>query len=79
MIKGNRNIYEEEGIDFWHSPLLVNAKVVYEDNGIASSLKKKELSGIISKSAPAQIREYVLSDVSRIGQTVESFSYKWLD
>lgn len=81
--KGNRNIDDIKKVStFGYSPLLVNAiKLSMEDNGIASSLKKKELSGIISKSAPAQIREYVLSDVSRIGQTVEFrfLTNGWID
>ncbi|GIR85804.1 MAG: hypothetical protein CM15mP85_24280 [Rhodobacterales bacterium] len=29
------------------------------------------MGGIISKSAPSQIRDFVLEDVNRIGQTVE--------
>lgn len=81
--KGNRNINDIKKVStFGYSPLLVNAiKLSMEDNGIVSSLKKKELSGIISKSAPAQIREYVLSDVSRIGQTVEFrfLTNGWID
>ena len=81
--KGNRNIDDIKKVStFGYSPLLVNAiKLSMEDNGIDSSLKKKELSGIISKSAPAQIREYVLSDVSRIGQTVEFrfLTNGWID
>lgn len=81
--KGNRNIDDIKKVStFGYSPLLVNAiKLSMEDNGIISSLKKKELSGIISKSAPAQIREYVLSDVSRIGQTVEFrfLTNGWID
>ena len=81
--KGNRNIDDIKKVStFGYSPLLVNAiKLSMEDNGIVSSLKKKELSGIISKSAPAQIREYVLSDVSRIGQTVEFrfLTNGWID
>ena len=81
--KGNRNIDDIKKVStFGYTPLLVNAiKLSMEDNGIVSSLKKKELSGIISKSAPAQIREYVLSDVSRIGQTVEFrfLTNGWID
>ena len=81
--KGNRNIDDIKKVStFGYSPLLVKAiKLSMEDNGIDSSLKKKELSGIISKSAPAQIREYVLSDVSRIGQTVEFrfLTNGWID
>ena len=46
-------------------------KRVLEKHEISTSLKKKALGGIISKSAPAQIRDFVLEDVNRIGQTVE--------
>jgi len=42
-----------------------------EKHEISTSLKKKALGGIISKSAPSQIRDFVLEDVNRIGQTVE--------
>jgi phosphate transport system permease protein len=42
-----------------------------EKHEISTTLKKKALGGIISKSAPAQIRDFVLEDVNRIGQTVE--------
>ena len=46
-------------------------KKVLEKHEISTSLKKKALGGIISKSAPSQIRDFVLEDVNRIGQTVE--------
>ena len=46
-------------------------KKVLEQHEISTSLKKKALGGIISKSAPSQIRDFVLEDVNRIGQTVE--------
>ena len=46
-------------------------KRVLEKHEISTTLKKKALGGIISKSAPAQIRDFVLEDVNRIGQTVE--------
>ena len=52
--KGNRNIDDIKKVStFGYSPLLVNAiKLSMEDNGIVSSLKKKELSGIISTKLP---------------------------
>ncbi|MCH1413221.1 MAG: phosphate ABC transporter permease PstA [Rhodobacteraceae bacterium] len=71
--KGNRNVDDIKKVStFGYSPILVNAmKQVLEKHEISTSLKKKALGGIISKSAPAQIRDFVLEDVNRIGQTVE--------
>ena len=70
---GNRNIDDIKKVStFGYSPILVNAlKKVLEKHEISTSLKKKALGGIISKSAPSQIRDFVLEDVNRIGQTVE--------
>ena len=71
--KGNRNIDDIKKVStFGYSPILLNAmKKVLEKHEISTSLKKKALGGIISKSAPSQIRDFVLEDVNRIGQTVE--------
>ena len=71
--KGNRNVDDIKKVStFGYSPILVNAmKKVLEKHDISTSLKKKALGGIISKSAPSQIRDFVLEDVNRIGQTVE--------
>jgi len=71
--KGNRNVDDIKKVStFGYSPILVNAmKKVLEKHEISTSLKKKALGGIISKSAPSQIRDFVLEDVNRIGQKVE--------
>ena len=71
--KGNRSIDDIKKVStFGYSPIFVNAlKKVLEKHEISTSLKKKALGGIISKSAPSQIRDFVLEDVNRIGQTVE--------
>lgn len=71
--KGNRSIDDIKKVStFGYSPILVNAlKKVLEKHEISTPLKKKALGGIISKSAPSQIRDFVLEDVNRIGQTVE--------
>lgn len=71
--KGNRNVDDIKKVStFGYSPILVNAmKQALEKHEISTSLKKKALGGIISKSAPSQIRDFVLEDVNRIGQTVE--------
>ena len=70
--KGNRNVDDIKKVStFGYSPILLNAmKKVLEKHEISTSLKKKALGGIISKSAPSQIRDFVLEDVNRIGQTV---------
>ena len=81
--KGNRNIDDIKKVStFGYNPILVNAvRGSLEKNGIETSLKKKELSGIISKSAPSQLREYVLADVLSIGQTIEFrfLANGWID
>ena len=81
--KGNRNIDDIKKVStFGYKPILVDAvSGLLEKNGIETSLKKKELSGMISKSAPSQLREYVLADVSRIGQTIEFkfLTNGWID
>ena len=81
--KGNRNIDDIKKVStFGYNPILANAvRGSLEKNGIETSLKKKELSGIISKSAPSQLREYVLADVSSIGQTIEFrfLANGWID
>ena len=71
--KSNRNVDDIKKVStFGYSPILLNAmKKVLEKHEISTSLKKKALGGIISKSAPSQIRDFVLEDVNRIGQTVE--------
>tara|TARA_B100001173_G_scaffold174064_1_gene150239 strand:- start:1205 stop:2533 length:1329 start_codon:yes stop_codon:yes gene_type:complete len=71
--KGNRNVDDIKKVStFGYSPILLNAmKRVLEKHEISTTLKKKALGGIISKSAPSQIRDFVLEDVNRIGQTVE--------
>tara|TARA_B100000524_G_scaffold150382_2_gene76106 strand:- start:983 stop:2311 length:1329 start_codon:yes stop_codon:yes gene_type:complete len=71
--KGNRNVDDIKKVStFGYSPILLNAmKKVLEKHEISTSLKKKALGGIISKSAPSQIRDFVLEDVNRIGQKVE--------
>ena len=52
-----------------------------KENEIETDLKKKALSGMISKSAAAQMREYVLADPSVIGTTVEFrfLTNGWID
>lgn len=81
--KGNRNIDDIKKVStFGYTPLLATAmQNALKENGIQSDLKKKALSGMISKSAAAQMREYVLADPSVIGTTVEFrfLTNGWID
>lgn len=81
--KGNRNIDDIKKVStFGYTPLLATAmQNALKENGIGTDLKKKALSGMISKSAAAQMREYVLADPSVIGTTVEFrfLTNGWID
>ncbi len=81
--KGNRNIDDIKKVStFGYTPLLETAmQNALKENGIETGLKKKALSGMISKSAAAQMREYVLADPSVIGPTVEFrfLTNGWID
>jgi phosphate transport system permease protein len=81
--KGNRNIDDIKKVStFGYTPLLATAmQNALKENGIETELKKKALSGMISKSAAAQMREYVLADPSVIGTTVEFrfLTNGWID
>lgn len=71
--KGNRDIADIKKVStFGYAPLLKTAfETKVEELGIETDLKSKKMSALLSKSAPAQMRDFVLEDVSRIGQTVE--------
>ena len=81
--KGNRNFEDIKKVStFGYTPLLATAlQNALKENGIETDLKKKALSGMVSKSAAAQMREYVLSDPSVIGTTVEFrfLTNGWID
>ena len=81
--KGNRNIDDIKKVStFGYTPLLATAmQNALKENGIETDLKKKALSGMISKSAAAQMRAYVLADPSVIGTTVEFrfLTNGWID
>jgi phosphate transport system permease protein len=81
--KGNRNIDDIKKVStFGYTPLLATAmQNALKENGIETELNKKALSGMISKSAAAQMREYVLADPSVIGTTVEFrfLTNGWID
>ncbi|MGR3812897.1 MAG: phosphate ABC transporter permease PstA [Cognatishimia activa] len=71
--KGNRDIADIKKVStFGYAPLLKTAfETKVEELEIETDLKSKSMSALLSKSAPAQMRDFVLEDVSRIGQTVE--------
>lgn len=71
--KGNRDIEDIKKVStFGYTPLLKNA---FEEKlaaaGSETELKSKDLVGILSKSAAAQLRNFVINDPSRIGDRVE--------
>ena len=71
--KGNRDIADIKKVStFGYTPLMQNAFLsVNKELGIETGLKKKAMVGILSKSAAAEMRDFILSDISQIGQTVE--------
>ena len=70
---GNRNLDEIKKVStFGYAPLVQKALLAeIEINGIETPLKKsKDMKNLLSASAPAQVRDYVLANPDRIGQTV---------
>lgn len=56
---------------FGYAPLITNAfEATMAERGLDSPLKPKEMAAILSKSAAADLRDYVLANPDRIGQTV---------
>ncbi|UWR23945.1 phosphate ABC transporter permease PstA [Sulfitobacter sp. S190] len=73
---GNRDIEEIKKVStFGYKPLLTAAfeKRVAE-SGLSTDLSPKEMAGILSKGAEAQMRDAVIANPSLIGQTV-SFDF----
>ena len=70
--KGNRDLDDIKKVStFGYTPLLSNAleaKVI--KLGIETDLKAKKMVGILSKSAAAQVRDYVLNNPNKIGETI---------
>ena len=70
--KGDRNLDDIKKVStFGYTPLLSNAleaKVI--ELGIETDLKAKKMVGILSKSAAAQVRDYVLNNPNKIGETI---------
>ncbi|EBA17942.1 phosphate ABC transporter, permease protein [Roseobacter sp. SK209-2-6] len=71
--KGNRNIEEIKKVTtFGYAPLLKTAmKDLVADLSIETSLKSKHLAALLSKSAVAELRAYVIANPDQIGKTVE--------
>ncbi len=72
--KGNRNIEDIKKVStFGYSPLVQNALLkAVEETGVETSLsKRKDMKPILSASAAAQLRDYVIANPDKIGETVE--------
>lgn len=71
--KGTRILADIKKVStFGYAPLIksaVTAKV--EELDIETGLKSKQLVGLLSKGAAAQLRDFVISNPDRIGDTVE--------
>lgn len=74
--KGNRDIDDIKKVStFGYKPLLsASFEQMVADGTLVSDLKPKEMAGILSKGAEAQMRDAVIADPSLIGQTV-SFDF----
>ncbi|NRB17084.1 MAG: phosphate ABC transporter permease PstA [Rhodobacteraceae bacterium] len=71
--KGNRTLADLKKIStFGYAPLIksaVGSKV--EELSINTALKPKQLLGILSKGAAAQLRDFVIANPDRIGETIQ--------
>jgi len=70
--KGNRDLDDLKNVStFGYTPLLSNAlEAKVTELGIETDLKSKKMVGILSKSAAAQVRDYVLNNPNKIGETI---------
>jgi phosphate transport system permease protein len=71
--KGTRDIEKIKKVStFGYTPLIKQAMDdVLEKHGIEADLKSKQLTGLLSKSAAASIRNHVINDPNQIGEVVE--------
>ncbi|WP_291726749.1 phosphate ABC transporter permease PstA [Leisingera sp. F5] len=71
--KGNRDLADIKKVTtFGYAPIIKGAmEAAVADLGIETSLKSKQLAGILSKDVAAQLRDYVIANPDQIGQTVE--------
>jgi phosphate transport system permease protein len=70
--KGNRNLDDIKKVStFGYTLLLSNAlEAKVAELRIETDLKAKKMVGILSKSAAAKVRDYVLNNPNKIGETV---------
>ena len=70
--KGDRNLDDIKKVStFGYTPLLSNAlEAKVTELGIETDLKAKKMVGILSKSAAAQVRDFVLNNPNKIGETI---------
>ena len=70
--KGNHDLDDIKKVStFGYTPLLSNAlEAKVTELGIETDLKAKKMVGILSKSAAAQVRDYVLNNPNKIGETI---------
>jgi len=70
--KGNRDIEEIKKVStFGYAPLIQKAfEAKVGALGLKSDLKSKDMAELLSKGAPAQLRDYVIEHPDQIGQTV---------
>ncbi|WP_083098593.1 phosphate ABC transporter permease PstA [Pseudophaeobacter leonis] len=70
---GQRNIEDIKKVTtFGYAPIVKSAmKETVNGLGLQTGLKSKELAGLLSKSAVAQLRAFVLANPEQIGKTVE--------
>ncbi|MDF1801315.1 phosphate ABC transporter permease PstA [Thalassovita sp.] len=71
--KGTRNLEDLKKVTtFGYTPLIKNAfGQVVTETGIETKLKTKDQAKLLSKSAAADLRNYVLAKPDQIGKTVE--------
>ena len=70
--KGNRSLEDIRKVStFGYAPLLKSAfEAKATISGITTDLSGKKMAAILSKGAPAQLRNYVIANPNQIGQTV---------
>ncbi|MDE4302592.1 phosphate ABC transporter permease PstA [Phaeobacter gallaeciensis] len=71
--KGNRDIEDIKKVTtFGYAPLVKGAmQSMIDARGIETGLKSKDMAGLLSKNAVAQLRAFVIENPDQIGQTVE--------
>ncbi|MDE4096473.1 MULTISPECIES: phosphate ABC transporter permease PstA [Rhodobacterales] len=71
--KGNRDIEDIKKVTtFGYAPLVKGAmQDMIDARGIETGLKSKDMAGLLSKNAVAQLRAFVIENPDQIGQTVE--------